>query len=529
MPVDPPPEFNWPGVNQSSPDHPMAVRLADGTIFDALSINGVGAFGDVVTGELHPEVQIDFVYGVHEEMATVYTTGTGSVEEADSMAILRSGAGIGGGAHLRTIRACHYRPGLGSLFRWTALYGAHALGVGLAAGVFTGEAAKFTGGSENAIFAGYDPETDKFGWCRLHAGKRDVHTLTLTVPAAGAETLTVTLNGVAVPVPLTAGSVEENAQEIAEVAFAGWQAEPDGAHVHFIANAAEAREGAYTVSSTGAADGAYVQNTVGADANQDWAYQEDWNRDKLNGKGYKLGNPSGMDLDHTKGNVYAVSLQFLGFGPIDCMIVDPISKKFLTVHRFEYSNKHDLPSLSDPTLHLGMAIENVTAALDTTVKMASAAAFVEGTNRVLGPPHGVLVEGAAAAQAPVLSIRCNNSFVDGTNRVNLRDLVPLLVSIAGSGSNKPIKAFIVLNGALSDPLWLDYDSSHSFAAVDISATAVSGGDVIFGTGFSSGGSAAENLLDLDIDLHPGDVISVVIEPTGTPVDYTASLSWKEDA
>ncbi len=519
---------NWPGKNAGSPDHPMAVRLSDGGQFDAIKVHGIGAFGDVVTAELHPEAQVDFVYGVHEEMMRTFVAGTGAIEAADSMGIARTGASIGGAAHMRTIRACHYRPGLGALFRWTALFGPHALGVGLAAGVFTGDAANFTGGSENAIFAGWDPATDKFGWCRLHSGKRDVHTLTMTVPAAGAETLTVTLDGAGVAVPLTLGSVEENAQEVSEVAFAGWAVEADGAHVHFIANAAEERGGAYTVSSTGAADGTYVENTPGNDAIQDWAHQADWNRDKFNGKGYKFDNPSGMNLDHAKGNVYGVSLQYLGFGPIDCMIVDPALKKFTIAHRFEIANAHTKPSLTDPTLHPGMACENVTAALDTTVRMASAAAFVEGQNRILGPPHGAKVSGTVAVETPVLSIRCNLSFVDGTNRINLRDIVPLVVSVAGSGSNKPIQAFIVLNGTLTDPLWNDYASTHSFAAVDVAATAISGGDIIFATGFSSGGSATEKLKDLDIDLNPGDVISVVIAPTGTVVDYIASLSWKED-
>lgn len=37
------PKYHWPGVNQSSPDHPMAVRLSDGTEFTGTDTEVISA------------------------------------------------------------------------------------------------------------------------------------------------------------------------------------------------------------------------------------------------------------------------------------------------------------------------------------------------------------------------------------------------------------------------------------------------------------------------------------------------------
>lgn len=60
-------------------------------------------------------------------------------------------------------------------------------------------------------------------------------------------------------------------------------------------------------------------------------------------------------------------------------------------------------------------------------------------------------------------------------------------------------------------------------AVDNSATAIAGGEKIAvdANGFLS-------LTDQNISIVPGDILSIVIEPTGTPADYVASISWRED-
>jgi len=499
----------------TDPTEPVAVRISDGDVFNSVQVQGIGAFGDVVTAEIHPQIQMDFVYGGHPDAIFTDARSGGTVSFSDSMLVLASGGSIGGKGHLHSRRVVRYRPGQGALFRFTALFDTPEIGNEQFAGCM--------GATENELGFGYDHLTGLFGVVRTHGGTLDIHTFIMTVAASGAETFTVTLDGVATNVPLTAGTLAENAQEVVNTVFAGWWVEADGTHIHFLADLSEPRTGTYSVSSTGTADASITNNVVGSAPTNDWVVQADWNHDKFNGKG-----PSGITIDQTRGNVFAISLQYLGFGAIDFYIENPDTGNFVLCHRYRYANANILPSVSDPTFALGGRVLNVSSTSNKTMKMGSLAGFVEGSIRLLGPNHGTDADVSVAAETPVLSIRNNAIYLDGVSRANLRDVIPQLVSVSGSGSNKPIKVRVVLNGVLTDPLWSDYDTTHSLAAVDTSATAITGGDIVLATSFSSGSGVVQDLVDLDLDLRPGDVLSVVVIPTGTAVDATASLLWKED-
>ncbi len=495
----------------------IPIRPSNGKTFGPMEVIGVGSFGEVLAVAPKPELQIDFVYGGHPDLIVEEVAGTGSIDYADTMAAVHTGASLGGSALLRSDRAIRYRPGQGVLMRFTTLFSAPVFGVYQHGGAFAG--------GENALFFGYDHEdaATRFGCCIRSGGVRTIHSFEVDVAASGAETLTLTLDGDAVAVSLTAGTLQENAKEIAETSFPGWTVEADDMHVHFLSDTVGPRAGAYTDSSTGTADGTWSENVAGALPTDEWEYQENWSHDKFNGTG-----PSGINLDFTKGNVYQIRFQFLGYGPVDFDVEDPTTGQYVTAHRFQRGNTREKPTVSNPTFHMGIACGNTDAASDLQVRMASMAGFVEGLKLVEGPDHGTDIEGAASAATPVLSVRNSEIFIDGISRANLRDVLPTLLSVAGSGSNKPIKVQALLNGTLTDPLWIDYAADHSLTAIDVFATGITGGDVIFTTSFPSGGDRAFNLLALDIILRPGDIVSLVVTPTGTPVDYTASLAWKED-
>ena len=484
-------------------------------------VSGTGSFGEVVTGELFPQVQVDFVNGYHADLLYEYTAVTGSISYSDSMAVLSTGATQYGTAYLRSEHAVRYRPGQGTIGRFTALFDTPVVGVSQTAGCF--------GGAENGLFFGYDYNDSqaRFGVCVQAFGVREIRTLTVTVASAGAETVTITLNGTAFNVSTTAGTAAETAQEIAEGTFTGWTAEADGADVHFMNDSVGAKSGAYTISSTGAADGTFAQDAAGAAVEEDWVYQANWNYDSFDGTG-----PSGANLDWTKGNVFEVKLQYLGFGGIDFLVENPETREFELAHRYEYAGERIKPTLSNPTFHLGAACSGVDVGSDVTMKLGSLGGFVEGPHHVLGPNHGVSADGnlGATSTAPVLSMRNNEVFINnGVARTNLRDIIPQNISCSGSGSNKPLKVEVILNGTLTDPLWTTYDTTHSFASTDTSATAISGGDVLFATGFSSGGGVNDEMQDHDLVVRPGDILSVVLTTTGNAADYVASLTWKEDA
>jgi hypothetical protein len=484
-------------------------------------VSGEGAFGDIITAGLTPMCQREFSYGGHGREIYEFTQLGGAIAYADSMAQLSTGTSVGGTAFMRTDRHVRYRPGQGVLMRFTALFDTPVYLTSQTAGAY--------GGSENGLFVGYnylDTEL-RFGFCRQSDGAREVYQLEVTTSASGSENVTVTLNGTGYVVAVTSGTAEENAQELAGGTFTGWTAEASGEYVNFLATNVGARDGSYSASSTGTLAGTMTQKRDGVAVTENWFYQEDWNVDKMDGTG-----PSGQVLDPTKGNVYSINFQYLGFGDIQLSIEDSDTGRPQLVHVIKYANTATQPSSSNPIYALGAACFQAGSGVSKTVKVGSVAGFVEGVFVQMGPDHGKAVSGSVGgtSEVPVLSLRVNEIFIDGVSKINLREIVPTAVNASATGSNRPIIASIVLNGTLTDPLWTEFKAGESFVSVDESATGISGGDVLAAVSFDgSGGGASEDLTQVMLRARPGDILSVVIETTGNAADYVASIAWKEDS
>lgn len=87
------------------------------------------SFGEVRVAQPIPRVQLDAVYGLRDVTDTQSLTdgASGSISISDGTGQLYSvntGVGAAGYAILKSKRAVRYRPGMGILFRYTALYSA---------------------------------------------------------------------------------------------------------------------------------------------------------------------------------------------------------------------------------------------------------------------------------------------------------------------------------------------------------------------------------------------------------------------
>lgn len=505
------PKYHWPGVNQSSPDHPLAVRISNGTSFDSMQISGTGAFGDVVTAKLSARVQHDFVYGGNELHFNEDTAGAGAVTYAEGMAKCQSnGTGL---ATLMTKRVNKYRSGQGALFRFTAIFSEPAADSQHIVGAFSS--------TTDALAVGYGKQAvPEFGFLRRHGGAAEAQIVQITTPSGGAEALTITLDGTGHSVSVTAGTVQETAQEIAEGTYTGWVVEAIGDKVHFLSDLSGVRGGAYSLANGGGATvGSFSSEVTGVAVTDEWHYKSTWNIDKLDGSG-----ASGMTILPDKLNVFAISLQYLGAGPIVLYVKDGVAGRYIPVHRIGYANENTVPSMANPTFHLGLSVDGDA---DVWCKSASVAGFIEGDVVYLSSPHTASFEGAVASAVPIISVRNSLIFHSGGSRTNLRDLFLDHISSAATGSNKPVKATIVKNGTLVDPLWEAYNNGNSIAHVDKSASSISGGEIIFAFGLGPSTPPIQ-FADDKYTLAPGDIYSLVCEPSGQPADIVASVGWRED-
>lgn len=468
----------------------------------------VTTFGQQLVQELTPITQDVFTYGLINSKVYQFTYLGGTLSVSDSKLQASCGGSVGSTAFIRSNKYTAYRAGQGTVLRFTAIFDVSnaTTGVSQVAGGF--------GGSESGLFFGYDWTTNEFGVDHQYGGVRELQKLTVTTGAGGAETATVTLNGAATAVALTAGNTTNTAQQLSEASFSFWEAFALGPDVYFLSSNVGDKTGTFSVASTGTTAGTFTEVTAGVAATNDWVPQASWNRNTL--------TEGSFVLDPSKGNIYEIRAAY--FGGIDYYVQDPISGQMVHVHRVEYSNRNTNVNLTNPNLAPGCAVSCLTSTQSVTMQLGSFAAYIEGQqlNKDL-PLRGFSTSGTSSGSAPAMSIRNNVVFND---KAQFRDVLPRRILVAATTGNKPMKIDVVRNGTLTGPAWAEVENGQSPVHTDTSATAITGGTTILSSAVAPSSNIELRLSD--VELHRGDVLTLVLEPTGTNMDYVVSVDWVED-
>jgi len=390
-------------------------------VSNALNVNVPrGAFGELEVVEPTPVVQADFIYNINADMVDTTVTGSGTVTQASSMAVLQTTATTNSSAMIETKRFLKYRPGQGCHVRGTALF-------------TTGVA-----GSEQLFGAGDDVDGLFFGY-----------------------------NGTSFGVMTRNNSVDT------------------------------------------------------------WVAQADWNGDKMDGTGGSS-NPTGQNLDMTKGNVYQINFQWLGFGLIEFAIEDANTGRFVPVHQVRYANANTVPSLLNPSFPILWSVENTTNNTNITLKGASCVGEIEGKIEYLGPTNAIgnSKTGVTTALTNILTIRNKSTYQTITNRTPI-NLLKYSVSVDG---NKPAEFQLVKNTTLGGtPSYTDISTNTSVVDYDTAGTTITGGQVIdFGTLGATGSASESGTSTTDIILSPGETLTLAVRATSTTTDATVAVRWVED-
>ena len=254
-----------------------------------------------------------------------------------------------------------------------------------------------------------------------------------------------------------------------------------------------------------------------------WVNRDDWNIDKLDGTSSE-DNPSGMLLNTGFGNVFEIAFQWLGFGAITFSIESDATGDFIPVHRIKYANQNLTPSVPNPSFPLNFLVENTTNTTDIAMKVGSASGFIQGPKALLGPTFATNAAAVGVtAVTNILTIRNKSTFQGITNRV---PVIMDLVSTAVDGT-KPALLTIIKNGILTGPVWTDINTNDSVVEFDSTAT-ITGGESIAYVSLAKIDSNNFVLKDFDIELFPGETISILITPTSGTTDVLVSAIWTED-
>ncbi len=480
-------------------------------------------YGEALVAELVPIIQASFPVTVNPRIMTTISVGSGASAIVDSMMKVSSGTTTASDALVSSIITAKYHSGIGTLIRYSALFDA--------AGTTDTEVVTGFGNEEDGFFFGYDGET--FGILHRRAGEIEHQTLTVSAGAGdGTGNITITLDGDATTVAVAqTDTIQDVVRKIAAATFASWEVQADGTSAIFISHIAEVKAGSFSFAdtdSTGVA-ASFAETITGVAADDDWIAKASWNVDPMDGTG-----PSGQTLDVSKGNVYAIRIGWLGFGPALFYVRDKIAGSYQLVHDIQYTNTNTVPSIKNPTLPFYAAVKNIGTTTDVKVLIGSFGMFQEGKHNdeegvrfsTVGTESGDLT-----TEKCVLVIKNKPVFQGKSNRVNYLPTM-LTFSAAGTAGAKVTTLRLVhapVVGGLT--AYSDISTATSVVEVDTASTTRTGGNVIgtfvFGQTVENFVLNADDLKEIMGEHPPGLVMAITIDLDGGTSDVNVGLVWKE--
>lgn len=511
-------------------DHTLCTNIVVGsakalldTLYGLASAGGASgtsltAFGELRVSEPTPVLDLSFVTGVeHPQKVTVYSEGTGAVSYANSRADLTVAA-VDDVILLTSKDRLPYRPGIGSIFRFTAVFPDIVTGTRILAGCGT---------PVSGLFFGFNGTGGTFGVMQRSGGVQHVQEFTITTAAGGAETATVTLDGTAFNFPLTlsGGDLEFTAFEIGITRAVGdWTVQAIGDQLIFTSVRAGVRSGAYSFSSTGAATATNSTVETGVANTETFIAETAWT--------------GGQDLTQAikeRGNTYEIAMLWGGYGTIQFRIQNALTGRMETVHTIQNAGAAALPFFAQPHLQLMYEMEMLSLTTPAPVlSTTSGVALIDGKEVFTSPVHTA----SFAIQAFVntgetyfWAWRIEDTYNGAPNLHQCRLTRFNVVSNSGRQASWRIYKNPTI-GATGPTDPLDYPQwavteADSMVAVDTSGLELSfsGGDVIktFGLAPDSAEDFHPNII-----MQPGDVFLVSRDATNTGTEAAVVLEWSQE-
>jgi hypothetical protein len=378
--------------------------------------------GDQVNVEHFATIAGDSTYGFIPANFRTFTAGAGTAVIDNNQFKVTSGTTVADYGVIRSFRSVNYKTGQGANFRFSGRFDTPQdfswSGLG---GVNLGDELSF----------GYNGLN--FGvWHRYH-GKAEIQDLQITGAAGGSENATVTINSVAYTVPLTLGTVQKNAKEIADYLNANapeLEAEQinDIVRIDFISDGAKA--GTYSFSSS-TATGTWSQVTAGVTKTSDFYpsvsgvtqgvdatgvnIKEQWNGEEI------------PNFDPSKGQNYLIVFNN-GFGNIEFWI-EADNGLYCKVHTINWVNRETSPNAGNASLRVAMYATCIGNATAVDVYCTAMSGFIYGPISKTRNPRGFAnTKSIDATLTNILTIRNSRTFNGNANQVEIEPLFAVLTN-----------------------------------------------------------------------------------------------------
>lgn len=253
-----------------------------------------------------------------------------------------------------------------------------------------------------------------------------------------------------------------------------------------------------------------------------WTYKADFSLDAMDG------SKTLPVIDPSQGNVYEITLQYLGYGLITFSCENPETGAFVRFHQTEYANSNVVPSLATATLPAMIYANNGATTSDVVVRSASMGLFSEGNVRSTAVSEAFSGEiSGSTTETQIFSLRAKTTFGAHTNHV--QTFLKYVNGSMSSSGNRNATIRVLRNATLTTPSWADVDTASSQLEVDTTGTLTAGSGIqLFVFTVASNATISTGLAELDLFMTAGDTLTISGQMSSSTGDISASLNMLED-
>lgn len=433
-----------------------------------------------------------------------FTATGGTTGAINREFFVTTGTSVGGYGAIQSFRSVKFAYGQSTIARFCARFPTTVAATWTGCGLIS---------ITDEVSFGYNG-TD-FGCWHRYGGEVEVRTLQVTGAAGGAEDATITINGDAYTVPLTALSVQGNAFEIAAYLDAnatGYNAEQLDDSVLISA----ASDGPKTLTwsfSSATATATITQNTAGVTKTSSHIAQADWSGVAPDG------------FDPSKGNTYEIAFQG-GYGDIHYYIYDTVNNSYRLAHDILANGVTERPTISNPSMKVGVYAASTGSTTDLTVYCSMMSGFTQGaTNPVRNPRAFAASKTISTTLTNILTIRGKRLY---NYLINQAEIIPLFLAVATeSGKNTTFQ--VIANATVSGVSNFQDTGTNLISEYDISGDAVTGGRLHAAFEVAGVGSATIDLRELFIRQPSTLSLTIAAKLSASPASLVnVSMTWLED-
>jgi hypothetical protein len=504
------------GVNEGFVDtnNPVPMYLAQSR----------NAFNDAVVTQQTEQVNLNFTYEINPEKVYDFTFGQATNSIESGKLLISAGPtsnSIGAVVSRRTI---NYRPGLGACARFTAGFttGVSGVGAGSSAGIGT---------EENALLFNYKDNTMNI--IHRRHGQRDSRLLDFSNGSDTSGNIVVTLND-----NLITGVVTNNSSLNADTAteftsglnpisllIAGYQAFNYGNYVEFIALRTGPKTGVFDVDfGVTNATGTLTQTATGVVAIETTIPQSTWNHDVADGTQFL------PNVDWSKGNVFQIKYQWLGFGLMEFFVEHPDKGTFVRVHDIHHAGSSDIPSLGNPNLPIIYVAGNGSTSDTVEIFGSSAAGFLEGGTKLtnhINKKSAAATKTIGTTAEPLLAFYMPQMY-KGRSNESFAEVLRLVLTSSAAGE------FQIYKGTDFDPVYLEGTTNwvavtNNTMLLTTDCSDFTGGTLqsIYRCDGVLNIAATESEVEV-FDVLPGELIVISASADQGSVKFGMTLTWAEN-